>query len=143
MTKKQNNVLIFLFILISFLVGLSFYWNLLKVKIIATRENNKSEISKEDTVTFTVLDKTYKVSIENRNNVYDVMNILQNNKENNFSFKAKDYADMGYFIEEINGIKGETGKYWIYSVNGKEASISVSKYILKNGDNILWEQKEF
>jgi len=143
MTKKQNKVLIILFILISFLIGLFFCLNFLKVKIIATVENNKNEINKGDTVTFTVLDKIYKVSIENGNNVYDVMNILQDSKENNFSFKAKDYADMGYFIEEINGIKGETSKYWIYSVNDEEASVSVSKYILKNGDNILWEQKEF
>jgi hypothetical protein len=143
MTKRQNNILVVLFILISFLIGLSFCLNLLKIRNAVTGENNKSEINKENTVTLTVFDKTYKISIKEDGTVYDVMNILQNDKENNFSFVSKEYSGLGIFIDEINGIKGVAGKYWVYSVNGEKASISVSKYILKNGDNVLWEQKEF
>ncbi len=143
MTKKQNNFIIVIFILISFLIGLSFCFNVFKVKNTVMGDNNKSEINKGNAVTLTVLDKIYKVSIKEEATVYDVMNILQNNKENNFSFVSKEYSDLGIFIDEINGIKGVSGKYWVYSVNGKEASVSVSKYILKGGDNILWEQKEF
>jgi hypothetical protein len=144
MTKKQNNILVFLFILISFLIVLFFYLNFLKIEDEGTiKENNKSEIGKENVVTFTVRDKIYKVSISEGATVYDVMNILQNIKENNFSFISKEYSGLGTFIDEINGIKGVSGKYWVYSVNGEKASVSVSKYILKNGDNVLWEQKEF
>jgi hypothetical protein len=144
MTKKQNNILVFLFILISFLICLFFFLNFLKIENKETiNGNNKSEISKENIATFAVQDKTYKVSINEGATVYDVMNILQNKKENNFSFVSKEYSGLGIFIDEINGVKGVSGKYWIYSVNGEKASISVSKYILKNGDNVLWEQKEF
>jgi hypothetical protein len=47
---------------------------------------------------------------------------------------------MGIFIEEINGIRGDN-KYWIYSVNGIEASVGVSRFRLKSGDIISWELK--
>lgn len=67
------------------------------------------------------------------------MNILQ--KESDFSFKGKEYSSLGYFVEEINRNKGTPGKYWIYYVNGKEASVGISKYILKNGDIIKWSQE--
>jgi hypothetical protein len=69
------------------------------------------------------------------------MNNLQNNKENNFSFETKEYPSLGIFVEGINGINETPGKYWIYYVNGKEASIGISKYILKSGDVIFWKQE--
>ena len=143
MTKIQNKILIVLLILISFLIGLSLCLNLYKAENEIAKENNKNEVGKENVVTLTVLDKIFKVSINEGGTVYDAMNILQNNKENNFSFVSKEYSGLGIFIDEINGIKGVSGKYWVYSVNGEKASISVSKYIIKNGDNVLWEQKEF
>ena len=48
---------------------------------------------------------------------------------------------MGSFITEINGIKGLPGKYWIYYVNDKLASVGVSKYVLKEGDIINWKNE--
>jgi len=142
MKKNQKNILIILLLVIIFFTGIFFYSNYLKVKNVIVKEN-QSEISKESAVTFTVLDKIYQVSIKEGGTIYDVMNTLQSNKENNFTFEFKDYPSMGIFIDGINGIKGEKNKYWFYSVNGQEASVSVSNYILKNGDSILWEQKSF
>lgn len=100
-----------------------------------------SENVKNIQVTLNVLDKTYTVNIKDGATVYDAMNSIQDAKENNFSFKAKEYSSLGIFIEEINGIKGIPGKYWIYYVNNIEASVGVSKYVLKSGDIISWKQK--
>ncbi len=88
-----------------------------------------------------VLDEIYKVSIQDKDTVYDVMKKLQTAEENNFTFKYKEYPSMGIFITEINGIIESPGKYWIYYVNGVEASVSVSKYIIKEGDIINWKQE--
>ena len=48
---------------------------------------------------------------------------------------------MGSFVTGINNNKGSPGKYWIYYVNDKKASVGVSNYILKEGDIINWKQE--
>ena len=69
------------------------------------------------------------------------MTNLQNNKVNNFTFNYKEYSGLGIFIDEINGVKGGQGGYWIYYINNKEANVGVSNYILKDGDSVLWKQE--
>lgn len=88
-----------------------------------------------------VLDKTYKANIKEGATLYDAMNNLQSVKENNFTFSGKEYSGLGYFVDEINGIKSGSGKYWLYYVNGKEASVGASVYVLKEGDIISWKQE--
>jgi hypothetical protein len=92
-------------------------------------------------ISLTVLDKNYEIETREGSSVFDVMKELQNNTKNNFSFNYKEYPRMGVFVGEINGIKGKRGAYWIYYVNGKEASVGVSSYVLKEGDSILWKQE--
>ncbi len=96
---------------------------------------------KEKEVILIVLDKKYTAQVGEGDSVYKIMENLQDNKENIFSFNYKEYPALGIFIDEINGVKGGNGKYWIYFVNGKEASVGVSKYILDEGDIINWELK--
>ena len=95
----------------------------------------------ENLVTLDVLGSTYKVSIKDKDTAYDAMVGLQNNKNNNFSFRSKNYSSLGNFIYEINGIKGTPGRYWIYYINNKKATLGVSKYVLKSGDIISWKQE--
>lgn len=69
--------------------------------------------------------------------VYDAMKQLADAKK--IEFSAKEYSGMGYFIEEINGVKnGASNKYWIYSVNGQKAQIGISNYFIKSNDIISW-----
>lgn len=98
-------------------------------------------LKKEKEVTLIVLDKKYTAQVGQGDSVYKIMKNLQNNKENNFSFNYKEYPSLGIFVDEINGIKGGIGKYWIYYVNDKEPPVGVSKYILKEGDIINWKLK--
>jgi hypothetical protein len=105
---------------------------------------NKGEEKEEGQIIYATLEiggKKYQEETINQTTVYDLMRKLQTNKENNFSFSYKEYPGMGIFVDEINGIKGTSGAYWIYYINGKEASVGISNYILKSGDIINWKQE--
>ena len=78
----------------------------------------------------------YEKEITGIANVYDFMNQLR--VERKIDFKEKDYLGMGKFITEINGIKNNNNKSWIYYVNGEEAQVGVSNYKIKVGDIISW-----
>lgn len=55
--------------------------------------------------------------------------------------EIKEYS-FGKAVESISGIKnGQDKKYWLYSVNGKEASVGAGDYKLAENDKVLWELK--
>lgn len=94
-------------------------------------------------VTLSVLDKKYDIEVKKGSTVFEMMEVLekQSREDNLFSFKYTNNMSMGSFVTEINGVKGTPGKYWIYYVNNKLASIGVSKYVLKEGDIISWKNE--
>ncbi|MDP2709018.1 MAG: DUF4430 domain-containing protein [bacterium] len=72
---------------------------------------------------------------------HDLMNELK--AENKINFSGKNYPGLGFFVEEINGLKNNSsGKNWVYYVNGRPAPVGVSNYILKDGDIIEWKYEE-
>lgn len=101
--------------------------------VVDIQQNNKASVI--------VLDKEYNLLIQRGDTVYQVMKKLVEQKENNFSFGFKEYPALGIFVDEINGLKNGGGKYWFYYVNGKEATVGISKYVLESGDIISWELK--
>lgn len=109
-----------------------------QIKSILVKEGPTNENTKNVSLTLNVFDKSYPIKTEEGINVYDAMKSIE---DKSFSFKATENPSLGYFVEEINGVKSTPGKYWIYYVNGKEASVGISKYILKNGDIISWKQE--
>ncbi len=88
-----------------------------------------------------VLGKTYDASVTEGGNGYDLMQALEN--EGNFTFHAKEYPGLGYFIDTINDASGSPGSYWIYYINNKKASVGVSEYKVKDGDVIEWKQEGY
>jgi len=90
-----------------------------------------------------ILDKKYNTNIKKDSSVFNVMKKIKSESkpDNPFDFKYTEYSGLGSFINEINGTKGSSGKYWIYYVNNKEASVGVSNYIIKSGDIISWKQE--
>ena len=60
----------------------------------------------------------------------------------NFSFKAKNYSGLGYFVEEINGIKNADGFYWTLYINNKYSTVGVSQYKLMSGDSVWWKYEK-
>lgn len=95
----------------------------------------------ENFVTVDMPDKSYKINIKDGENVYEVMNNLKNDKNNNFDFQYREYPSLGSFVKEINGVRDGGGKYWFYYINGAEASVGISNYIIRKGDTISWKLK--
>ena len=91
-----------------------------------------------------IQDKKYEEELEEGSTVFDLMNKIQNENigDDSFNFKYKEYTGLGIFINEINGLKGGGDGYWIYSVNGKEATVGVSNYKINNGDIISWKYEK-
>jgi hypothetical protein len=92
-------------------------------------------------VTLEIDGSTYKSELlQKETTVYDLMDQLR--KEGKINFKEKNYAGIGKFIDEINGVRGDGERYWIYYVNEVEATVGVSDYKVKTGDVISWKYQK-
>ncbi len=69
--------------------------------------------------------------------IYEVMQKLQ--EENKLSFTGKEYPALGFFVTSVDSLRSGEGKNLIYYVNGKEASVGISNYEIKEGDIIEWK----
>lgn len=86
----------------------------------------------------------YEAEIKPGSSVYDLMDLLKMEKKINFS--GKNYLGLGFFVEEINGLKNNpSGANWLYYVNGRLAPVGISGYVINNNDIIEWkyEKKSF
>lgn len=72
-------------------------------------------------------------SCEEGKSVFDLLSSKENVEANDGSF--------GKFVSEINGVSQGNGKYWLYTVDGQEATVGASAYICKGGEAIIWELK--
>lgn len=91
-------------------------------------------------VNFLIGDRAYTANILAGDTVFEAMNQLSLN--GNFSFKAKNYSGLGYFVEEINGIKNADGFYWTLYINNKYSTVGVSQYKLMSGDSVWWKYEK-
>lgn len=66
----------------------------------------------------------------------NVLELLQQNAKVEYTPN-----DNGAFITSVNGIKNSDTEFWLYSVNGVDATVAADKYITKSGDRIKWEYK--
>ena len=50
-------------------------------------------------------------------------------------------SDMGVFINSIDGIKNEGGKYWRYYINDEPGKVASDKAVLSDSDKVEWQYK--
>ena len=97
-----------------------------------------------NTISFslTINDKTTESRTAPGTTVYRTMQDLM--AEGKIAFHATEYSGMGYFVDEIDGIKNDpkNGIYWIYYLNGQSAKVGVSLYSLKANDIITWKYEK-
>lgn len=91
-------------------------------------------------INFVVGTSSYSVLVPEGSTVYDAMNILASTTP--FNFVAKNYSGLGYFIEEINGIKNSNSMYWTLYVNGVYSTVGASEYVLLQGDEVEWKYEK-
>ncbi len=92
------------------------------------------------TTTLDVGNLKYESETNETISVYDFMDKFRS--EGKINFKDKTYLGLGKFVEEINGIRSNGSKFWIYYVNGKKAEIGVSNYMLNPGDVVSWRYEK-
>ena len=79
------------------------------------------------------------IPLQTADTVYSVLDKLSKENES-LSLDIVDYGDIGMFINSINNYKsGDNNKYWQYWVNNKYADVAADKYVLEDGDVILWK----
>ncbi len=105
------------------------------------RESTKENVTiKNQEATLEIEGVIYKTQIPETTAVYEFMDTLR--KEGKINFKEKNYIGLGKLIEEINGIRSNGDRNWIYYVNGKKAAIGVSNYKIHPGDVVSWKYEE-
>ncbi len=88
-------------------------------------------------VTLTAGNNKYDISAPKGATVYGAMAKLASSTS--FSFGARYYSGLGYFIDSINGIKNANGNYWTLYVNGTYATVGASAYLLSANDSVEWK----
>ena len=111
---------------------------ILPVEHTAGQNKAGNDFSNKIKVFISIGDKKNDFFIPGGSTVYEAMVLLSASTTADFNFKAKEYSGIGYFIEEINGVKNAGGKYWTLYVNGKYAMVGVSDYKLSAGDKVEW-----
>ncbi len=97
------------------------------------------EISKTIPITLIISDTPYQIQASLNSTAYQVMDKLR--QENKISFSTKNFSGLGYFVQEINGIKNSpsTGFYWTFYINNQEAKVGISNYKIKPSDTLTWK----
>jgi hypothetical protein len=54
-------------------------------------------------------------------------------------FSGKNYSGLGFFLTDIGSLHSVPGKNLLYYINGKEATVGISSYTLKDGDIVEWK----
>jgi hypothetical protein len=114
-------------------------------KIKPAVNNNSGNLSANEpaiateTVSFIISSQKLAVPFEENKSVFDFMKDFR--AKGLIGFTEKNYAGMGYLIEEINGQKNniKENMYWFFYVNGQSSQAGVSQYILKSNDVIEWK----
>ncbi|MFA6486186.1 MAG: DUF4430 domain-containing protein [Candidatus Magasanikbacteria bacterium] len=110
----------------------------------ADKAQNDNIPTKQQLMISTVINvgtTTYPLSIAPSTTIYDAMRQLQIDSRQPFLFSAKLFSGMGYFVDEINGIKNNpnTNQYWILFINGRSSAVGASAYFINEGDVINWK----
>lgn len=93
--------------------------------------------------TLKVSAQSYEISFDKEGiTLESLMKKLQS--ESDFRFSGVNYSSMGFFVNEINGIKNDNkqGKYWVYYLNGQSAQAGVSIQKINSGYNIEWKYEK-
>lgn len=78
------------------------------------------------------------VTIRSGETVLDALKAIEG-----LAVETEEYS-YGILVESIDGVKnGTDNKYWLYTINGEEATVGADQYQPENNDLIIWEFKAY
>ncbi|MCB1305204.1 MAG: DUF4430 domain-containing protein [Leptospiraceae bacterium] len=99
---------------------------------------NSIEITLEGPSNAPEANKAIKVEFE-EGTVLDLL--LKTSSQGLLKFKYSGVGEKA-FVESLQGVgpagDGESGKYWIYSINGKLSNLGVGSQTIRGGDRLKW-----
>jgi len=107
----------------------SISWNDFSSNVIYATKNSMKNYDKDGQVIVLVSDISDGSTI---------LNLMESKPSSEFTYSGKNFSGIGFFIEEINGIKNipEDNIYWTVLVNEGETSVGVSEQVINTGDTI-------
>lgn len=87
--------------------------------------------------TIVVKDQTVALSVPTQTTLYDAL--LSAQKMGEIIFSGKQFPSLGFFVTDIGTLHAGEGKNLIYYINGKEATVGITSYVLHDGDAIVWK----
>jgi hypothetical protein len=92
---------------------------------------------KQGSITMYAGGKDLDLAIVPGQNLYQVMTSEANRGK--FALSGKEYAGLGFFVEEIGTLQPKQGQFLKFYVNEVESLKGISEYIPQNGDVVRWE----
>jgi len=108
-------------------------------EVIKETKPTPKPLSAQNTEKVTVIFGEEKITLSTPANTtfYDALMKAKNSGA--ITFSGKNYPSLGFFLTDIGALHSGDGKDLLYYINGKEATVGVSSYILKNGDILEWK----
>lgn len=86
---------------------------------------------------------TFSYSLKDGATALDALRDL-NAQDPTMRLTTKTYTGLGDLVESMyEKTNGTDERYWQYQVNGIEAQVGASAYVLKDTDNVEWEFKAY
>ena len=61
-------------------------------------------------------------------------------ESNTISLEYDPPNELGVFVTKVGNYEnGQDGKFWVYEINERKVPIASDKYILKDGDKLVWK----
>lgn len=92
---------------------------------------------KSEQITLIAGDINIKLDITEGQTFYEILQAEQ--QAGKITFNGKNYTGLGFFVTDIGNLHEGEGLNLLYYINGKEASLGVSRYVPKNGDIVEWK----
>ena len=130
MFKKNKKLYTGILIAIAFCATILFFTN--------HKEERKSIIQTQTTQSQTKVEAGEIVANLPSNTIlYDAL--VQAKANGKINFSGRNYPGLGFFVTDIGTLHAGGGKNSIYYINGVEATVGISSYMLRNGDIIKWK----
>ena len=137
--KKSFYTSSVIFILIFFIFFIITSSQAKPVTKIETVKSSASQKENTEKIILLLGEETVNFSVTPNTTFHNALLYLKNNGK--ISFSGKNYPGLGFFVTDIGSLHAGNGKNLLYYINGKEASVGVSSYTLKDGDIIEWKLK--